>query len=98
MSPASLTGFEYGGMAALSDPQSWRRGSSMTQIQQLPRLPETVEERLDSVSEGQGSHRRVEGGRFSLVDEDLQSELSFTSAYSNPRDSTESLELMETTV
>ena len=54
--PASLTGFEYGGMAALSDPQSWRRGSSMTQIQQLSRLPETVEEQLDSVSEGQGSH------------------------------------------
>ena len=29
-------------MAALSDPPSWRRVTSMAQVQQLPQLPETV--------------------------------------------------------
>ena len=106
LSPVSLTGFEFGGMAALSDPQSWKRGSSVTQIQQLPQLPETVEEQSENVSEGHNLHDDSQSFRQDLaeesqshqVDEDLKSELSFTSAYSSPRDSTDMLQHMETTV
>ena len=106
LSPASLTGFEFGGMAALSDPQSWKRGSSMTQMQQLPQLPESVEELSENVSEGHIIHDASQTFHQDLAeeiqpsqdDEDLKSELSFTSAYSSPRDSTDMLQHMETTV
>ena len=85
----------------MSDPQSWKRGSSVTR--QLPQLPETIEEQLENVSDGHSCH---DDGRQSLhqddqlsqVEADLQSELSFASAYSNPRDSSETVQHMETTV
>ena len=95
--PTSLTGFEFGGMAALSDPPSWRRVTSMTQVQQLPQLPETIEEHQESVS-GDHSFQGEEEEQLRRVEEDLQSELSFTSAYSHPRDSPKTLQCMETTV
>ena len=100
LSPSSLTGFEFGGMAALSEPQSWRRGSAKTQFQQLPQLPETVEEQLEGGAEADvhRPHRSQVERRLSEVDEDLQSELSFTSAHSNPMDSSDSLQHLETTV
>lgn len=87
-------------MAALSDPQSWKKGSSVTLMQQLPQLPETVEELSESVSERHNLHdaSHAEESQSSQVDEDLKSELSFTSAYSSPRDSTDMLQHMETTV
>ena len=39
-----------------------------------------------------------EDDQLGQVEEDLQSELSFTSAYSHPRDSPKTLQRMETTV
>ena len=129
LSPSSLTGFEFGGMAALSDHPSqfqWKRVTSTTQVQQLPQLPETVEEHHqenapDDDDNDDDDHTSVgpvdgEGGRGLLpqlewegeleedddqlrqIEEDLQSELSFASAYSHPRESPKSLERMETTV
>ena len=111
-------------MAALSDHPSqfqWRRVST-TQVQQLPQLPETVEEhhQENAPDDDDDDHTSVgpvdgEGGRGLLpqlewegeledddqlrqIEEDLQSELSFASAYSHPRESPKLLERMETTV
>ena len=101
-------------MAALSDhPSQWRRVTSMTQVQQLPQLPETVEEQQENVPDDDHHHSvravgELEDGRglvlceeddqLRQIEEDLQSELSFTSAYSHPRDSPKTLQRMETTV
>ena len=90
-------------MAALSDPQSWKRGSSLAQMQQLPQLPESAEEQMENASGGHnlhdGSHwsQQVEG-QPRQIEDDLRSELSFTSAYSSPRDSSDTLQHLETTV
>lgn len=88
-------------MAALSDhPSQWRRITSMTQMQQLPQLPETIEEVQENVSEGHshGLQQQEEEDQLRQIEEDLQSELSFASAYSHPRDSPKTLQRMETTV
>lgn len=122
LSPSSLTGFEFGGMAALSDHPSqfqWRRVTSTTQVQQLPQLPETVEEHhqenvpdddddddtsVPAGEDGRGLQQQLEwegeleNDQLRQIEEDLQSELSFASAYSHPRESPKSLERMETTV
>ena len=106
LTPTSLTGFEFGGMAALSDPPSWRRGTSITQVQQLPQLSETIKEHQENVSDGHDFYgedghslqQLEEEEQLRQVEEDLQSELSFTSAYSHPRDSPKTLQHMETTV
>ena len=82
--PTSLTGFEFGGMAALSDPPSWRRVTSMTQVQQLPQLPETIEEHQENVSDGHSFHgeegrspqQHEEEDQLCQVEEDLQSEVN----------------------
>ena len=87
-------------MAALSDHQSWRRGTSATHIQpQLPLLPETVEEEHeeDRHREAGGLEQR-EDLQLRQIEDDLQSELSFASAYSNPRDSSDTFQRMESTV
>ena len=78
----------------------------MTQVQQLPQLPETIEEHQENVSgdhsfqgeEGRGLQQHEEEEQLRQVEEDLQSELSFSSAYSHPRDSPKTLQRMETTV
>ena len=78
----------------------------MTQVQQLPQLPETIEEHREIVSddhgvqgeEGRSLQQHEEEDQLHQVEEDLQSELSFTSAYSHPRDSPKTLQRMETAV
>ena len=83
----------------------------MTQVQQLPQLPETVEEQQENVPDDDDDHsvRTVgedgcglelceEDDQLRQIEEDLQSELSFTSAYLHPRDSPKTLQHMETTV
>ena len=85
----------------------------MTQVQQLPQLPETVEERQENVpdddhhrsvraagelEDGHGLELYEEDDQLRQIEEDLQSELSFTSAYSHPRNSPKTLQCMETTV
>ena len=94
-------------MAALSDhPSQWRRVTSTTQVQQLSQLPETIEEQQETASDGHSFHGEDDHGlqqheeedQLHLVEEDLQSELSFASAYSHPRDSPKTLQRMETTV
>ena len=85
----------------------------MTQVQQLPQLPETVEEQQENVpdddrhhsvraagelEDGRGLELYEEDDQLRQIEEDLQSELSFTSAYSHPRDSPKTLQRMETTV
>ena len=79
----------------------------MTQIQQLSQITETVEEQQENVSEGHSFHGEDDCGlrqqleeedQLRQIEEDLQSELSFTSAYSHPRDSPKTLQRMETTV
>ena len=80
----------------------------MTQAQQLPQLPETIEEQQENApdddhcvrgEDGHGLQLQLEGdNELRQIEEDLQSELSFTSAYSHPRDSPKTLQRMETTV
>ena len=78
----------------------------MTQVQQLPQLPETIEEHQENVSDshsfqsedGRSLQQHEEEDQLRQVEEDLQSELSFTSAYSHPKDSPKTLQRMETTV
>ena len=78
-------------MAALSEHQPWRRSTVTSQTKQLPQLPETVEEESSSHHEDRHDLQQVE--------EDLQSELSFASAYSDPRDLSDvMLQRMESTV
>ena len=94
-------------MAALSDhPSQWRRVISTTQTQQQPQLPETIEEQPETASDGHSFHgddnhgvqQYEEEDHLRQIEEDLVSELSFTSAYSHPRDSPKTLQRMETTV
>ena len=78
-------------MAALSEHQPWRRGTVTSQTQQLPQLPEAVEE--DPASHHEDRHG------LQQIEDDLQSELSFASAYSDPRDLSDvMLQRMESTV
>jgi hypothetical protein len=90
----------------------------MTQAQQLPQLPETIEEHQETAPDDDSDHTSVpvDGGdgrglqqqqqeweeeddeQLRQIEEDLQSELSFSSAYSHPRESPKLLQHMETTV
>ena len=91
----------------MSDHPLPRRVTSTTQVQQLPQLPETIEEHHGSALDGRSSvgeegrsllELHDEEDQLRQVEEDLQSELSFASAYSHPRDSPNSLTCMETTL